>query len=443
MSEWGNSKSETGMRAVIGIRHQQPSLGHAHTSDESELRSGALLILACMVGVGVGLTGLPYYTFGTFMKPLAADLGWTRGQVAMGSLFLHSGTIVTSPFVGRFIDRYGTRRIALISLAGLAIGLLGVASSGPSLLSFDVAWMAVALLGCGTTPLTWTRIINTHFRRQRGLALGMTLMGTGLASIVGPRFCAYLIAVSSWRAAYAGLAAFILLLALPVVAFGLRERGGTRVVRAVADTGVTLKQAMATRRFWCVAVGIFLVIFAQAAAIIHLVPLLTDRGIRAASAASLAGLMGIAVVVGRLCIGSLLDRFPAPRVAAVVLPLPAIALVLLATGTGMPLTITAILLIGLSSGAEVDLLAYVSSRYFGLKHYGSIYGVLLSMFALGAALGPTAAGAVFDHTGSYVPALWGGAVLFLLGTILFATLGAYPVFAAEEGGAAEGRHGND
>ncbi|GGD79390.1 MFS transporter [Croceicoccus mobilis] len=399
-----------------------------------ELRMRWPIILAAALGVAIGTTGIPYYTLGVFIKPLEAEFGWSRSQIGLGAFFLHSGTFLLSPFLGGIVDRHGPRGIALTSLVGLGIGLALLAASGPSLLSYYAAWIAVAMLGCGTTPLTWTRMIGQNFQRARGLALGMALAGTGFASIFGPRFCAYLIEEFGWRAAYQLIALAAVFLILPAVAYCSRKAdkgpgSGNRAELA----GVTLRQAVRTRHFALIATGIFCVILAQAGSMVHLVPMLSDRGLDAGEAASMAGLMGFAVITGRLLVGALIDRFHAPRVAVCFVPLPAISMAIMLMGTGHYETVLAILLIGLAAGAEVDLMAYLVSRYFGMRHYGVIYGVNLSIFALGAGIGPSLAGLSFDRTGSYDQAMVAAIAMFLIGATLIGSLGRYPELPGRDG----------
>lgn len=391
-----------------------------------ELRARWPIILAAALGVGIGTTGIPYYTFGVFMKPLAAEFGWTRSQVGLGAFFLHSGTFLLSPFLGRFVDRRGPRGVALASLAGLGIALLLLAASGPTLATYYGAWILVALLGCGTTPLTWTRMISQNFDRARGVALGLALAGTGVASIAGPRLCTFLIGHYGWRTAYLALGAAAILIFLPAIAYCSRKLDGSKTTDRSAMPGLTLRQAVVTRHFPLIGLGIFCVILAQAAAMVHLVPMLSDRGLSPVEAAGMAGLMGFAVILGRLTVGALIDRFHAPRVALCFLPMPALAMAILLSTSGHGATVAAILLIGLAAGAEVDLLAFLVSRYFGMRHYGVIYGVNLSIFALGAGIGPSLAGLSYDRTGNYDQAMMVGFLLFVAGAALIGSLGRYP-----------------
>lgn len=404
--------------------------GNGLTDKRQEFARGWTIVLACILGVGVGVTGLPFYTFGIFVKPLAADFGWSRGAITTGMLCLNFGGMVTSPFIGKLMDRFGVRTLALTSLVGLAIGFLLLSRTGSSVATFYAGWLALSFLGCATSPLAWTRAVNLNFDKARGLALGLTLLGTGIASILGPPAVQALIARYGWRGAYVGIALFILLVALPIAFAFLREPvPETNRSRAEALIGAGYREAVTSRRFLLIGLGIFCVILAQASATVHLVPLLGDRGMSAGQAASIAGLLGVAVIIGRVLVGLLLDRFHAPKVARIFLALPALALLLLLSCHDAASAGGAALLLGLAAGAEVDLLAYLVSRYFGMLNYGAIYGTLLSIFTLGAGLGPVLTGLAYDSAKSYDLALAVGTALFLIGAAAIGFLGPYPSYS--------------
>ncbi|CAN5477661.1 MFS transporter [soil metagenome] len=394
------------------------------------------VVLAAGAGVGVGLTGLPFYTFGVFIKPLSEDMGWSRAAISTGMLCLNSAVVLTGPFIGSLIDRRGVRTVALLSLVGLAIGFGLLSISGPGVATFYMAWLALAFLGCGTTPLTWTRAITLNFDKRRGLALGLALLGTGIASLIGPPLVQKLIAAYGWQGGYRGMGLFVLLCVVPIVYFGIGSgKSPAQSARASAAplVGLAYGQAMRSGRFWTIACGIFLVILGQAGFTVHLIPLLGDRGIAPGQAAGVAGLLGLSVIVGRVLVGLLLDRFHAPKVARIFLALPALALAVLHVRADLPSAYFAAALLGLAAGAEVDLLSYLISRYFGLRSYGAIYGTALSLFGLGAGLGPILTGLAFDSFGSYDPALLAGIFAFLAGAGLIGMLGRYPDFSTPNG----------
>ncbi|MCW1988260.1 UNVERIFIED_ORG: putative MFS family arabinose efflux permease [Sphingomonas sp. R1F5B] len=400
----------------------------------SEFRRGWSSVLAAALGVGVGTTGLPFYSFGLFIAPLSAAYGWSRGQIGLGMTCLSLGAILLSPFLGTAIDRLGVRRIALVSLAGLAVGFALLAAALGSLPAFYAAWIALAFLGVGTTPITWTRPIALLFDRGRGLALGLTLLGTGLVALTAPPLLAAVIATWGPRGGYLAMAGVVVLVVMPVVAAGLRE-GPSGRSDAVPHprSGLTRQQALRSRQFWQIAIGVFLLIVAQSGATVHVVPFLADHGLTPGLAAKMAGSLGISVIVGRVVIGLLLDLLPGTLVARCVLLMPAAALALLfLAGPSLPMTALAILLLGFAAGAETDLVAYLTSRYFGMRAYGAIYGLLMSCFSLGAALGAPLAGWSFDLTKSYDGAILGGIACFVAAAVLLGTLGAYPTDRVDE-----------
>lgn len=418
------------MRLPHNTRHR-PAMDGPPSEPGGELARGWRVVLASAIGAGSGVTGLAFYAVGQFIRPLGHAFGWSRAAVSTGVLCLLLGTVLTAPLIGGLVDRIGVRRLALASMGGIALGFVALSRNGGSLLLFQLGWLLVSVLGCGTTPLIWTRAVGGWFDRRRGLALGLTLAGTGLSALLVPLLLSRLIAVAGWRTGFLALAAEILLLGLPCVWLWFGERGeqhpsepAPQPERASwewspAEPDLSLRQAMRGTIFWRLLVGMLLVAGVVAGLIVHLTPLLMDRGASAISAGGWSSLLGVAVIVGRVGIGGLLDRSNAARVAGLFLMLPAIACLLLAADRG---ALAALLLIGLAAGAEVDLLAYLASRCFGLRHYGAIYGWLLSAFSLGGGIGPILAGRVHDATGSYRMALLAGAALCAAGALLIGSI---------------------
>jgi predicted MFS family arabinose efflux permease len=395
----------------------------------SEFRNGWKVVLASATGVGVGVTGAPFYTIGIFLKPLVAEFHWSRAGVSAATLFLSTGAALTAPFVGRLADRIDVRKIALISMIGVILGFLGLTRIGADITSLYF-WLAVlALAGCGTTPLVWTHAVNSWFDRSRGLSLGLTLAGGGVAAILAPRGVDRLIQAYGWQAGYVGLAV-VTALAYPIILLFFHEKKAPILANGedtIERVGLTVRQAVRSRCFWQLAIGMLLVTGAVAAILVHLVPLLTDAGLSRDRATAIAGLLGFAVLFGRVFIGLLVDRFHAPYVAAIVLTIPGIGYLLMATapGDGWVLML-ATLMFGTAAGAEADILAYLASRFFGLRAFGGIYGLLLAAFGIGAGLGPITMGRVFDETGGYGPALYAGAAACVTGAILIGCMGRYP-----------------
>jgi cyanate permease len=189
--------------------------------------------------------------------------------------------------------------------------------------------------------------------------------------------------------------------------------------------GLSCREAWHTGTFWLMTAAFFLVATTTNGCVVHLVPLLTDRGISAQSAAFATSLFGGALLLGRVVAGQLLDRFFAPYVAMGFFLAPALGLFLLWGGATGSWAFAAAFLVGMGLGAEVDMIAYLVGRYFGLFAFGEIYGYLFAAFTLGAGLGPFLMGSGFDATGSYSLVLAVFVVMTLVASGLMPQLGPY------------------
>jgi MFS family permease len=262
------------------------------------------------------------FTFGVFLKPIMADTGWSRGSVSfalsVGGIF----SAVAVPVLGRMMDRWGIRRVALpgIVFYALCLGLIGL--SPPVFWVFTVMFVLAETTSAIQTPLGYAKAISAWFDARRGLALGIAMAGVGLGGSVIPQLANFLTERVGWRGAYASLALLTLVIAFPAVALWIREprpgEGERRVtVAAAALPGLTAREAARRSRFWVLAAVFFLVAVAINGTVAHVIPLLTDRGLSRAAAAAIFGLFGLATLAGRLLAGYLVDRIFAPYVASI------------------------------------------------------------------------------------------------------------------------------
>ncbi|MBL8628608.1 MAG: MFS transporter [Rhodospirillaceae bacterium] len=400
-----------------------------------EFKRGWRTLLACSVGNGSGLSGIAYYTIGIFVVPLVAAFGWKRGETSIAASFLIVGTAITAPIIGSIIDKFGARRVALFSMLAISIGYAGLTQLGGQIAFFYAAWLLISLAGGGTTPVVWTRTVNIWFDKGRGLALGLALAGSGVAGVASPVLTAMVIQKYGWEAGYIALGLFIFFVSLPLLFIFFKDHkpgeshDAPPTVGSELLPGMSLDEARKEVAFWKIAVGFFLVAGVISAMMINLVPLLIDRGVPQVEAAGIASIMGIAVLGGRVGIGFLLDRFHAPKVARTLLCLSGLGCFLLSlNNTPEWVVAISVLSLGFAAAAEVDLVAYLSSRYFGMKSYGKIYGWQLSSFYAGAALGPLCAGLAYDAFQSYLPMVYFAVACLVFGGIVIGTMGKAPSF---------------
>lgn len=390
------------------------------------------LILATCIGIVSSSFVLPYYTIGALLTPVTEEFGWTRAQFQAAILFSSGLGALTAPVIGWLNDRYGPRRVALPSIVGLSLGFLFASQLDGELWMLFAAYGFMALLGAGTIPVTWTRAIATSFFQRRGLALGLALTGTGLCASVAPHYTVWLTGEFGWRGAYVGLALVPLLLAFPVLFFLFRPLSEHSVEatsednRALQATGVTLGEAVRGYRFWILLLSILFAYQGFSGIGPNLIPSMTDEGFSREQAATVQSVFGLSIILGRVVVGYLVDRFWAPGVASICLAVPAVGAFLLHGEQSLELAILASFMIGFAAGAELDLMAFLAARYFGLAHYAKIYSVLYATLAVCSGTAPMVFAYAYDLTGSYDIGYGIAIALFLASAIMVLLLGRYP-----------------
>jgi MFS family permease len=398
-------------------------------------RNPWLIVVGAVLGLIVGNGPIMQFSFGVFIKPVTAELGVQRGTLSSALLVGLALTGLATPFVGRFVDRRGVRGIALVSILLFAIGMAMIGLFTASVVSFVVLFAFTGLVAAGQTPLIYAKAVSAAFDRQRGLALGVAMAGVGLGTVLIPKLAQLLIEQIGWRNAYVSLGVLTAAIAIPAVLW-LVDGGEYQNGVPPEQPGLTGRETLATATFWKLAAGFFLMAMAASGTIAHLVPLMTDRGIPPGTAANVLSSAGLALIGGRLLAGYSLDRFFAPYVAAIFFALPVLGILLLLSTSTVPLALVSILLVGAGLGAEVDFIAYLQSRYFGLKAFGEVYGYLFTVFMFGSGVGPFVVGMGYQTLHSYDLAMYAVSGGLLLACGLMLSLGRYR-FSAEPRSASE------
>jgi MFS family permease len=387
------------------------------------------IVFASACGLLVGTGSIMIFSFGVFLKPVTEDLGISRGEL---STALGSATWLTAlacPLVGWFIDRWGARRIMIpgVLAFALAVASFGLMQAEPVYLVFLIFGL-VGLVGGIQTPVPYAAVLSRWFDRDRGIALGVATAGVGVGVALIPQLAAFLIDRLGWRAAYFGLAISVVVLAwLPVLIF-VREPSAANDAEAATSpgaVGIGAAAALKTWRFWALTIAFFLGVLAINGTIVHIVPLLTDRGVPLQLATGALTAAGIAIVFGRIICGWCLDRFWGPYVAIFFFVVPMFGIALLESGRGSPIPLLGAALCGAGIGAEIDLMAFFVGRYFGLKAYGKIYGLMFMLFNVGTGLGPALSGRAFDIFHSYFQIFMAYEAALVVTCLLFVPLGEY------------------
>ncbi len=332
-----------------------------------------------------------------------------------------------SPFFGASLDIYGVRRPLLLSIALFALSTAAMAMLQPAFIVLLALYGLSGLLGVGQNPTAYSKVIASYFDNDRGLAMGLALAGVGLGTALMPALSNALIANFGWRLGYVGLAAVIVILALLPVAALLPEPAGNKaeIVSPADLPGAPFAEGIRSWAFWALAIAFFLAATTINGTLVHVVPLLTDRGIPAGVAVSMVSGAGLALIIGRVIAGYIMDRIFAPYVALVFLGGPFLGIAIIAWNPPLIGPLVGTILLGLGIGAETDLMSFLVTRYLGIRAFGGLHGLMFSVFVLGNAAGAASLGWSFQLLHSYEPAFVLFEVLLILACILFATLGPY------------------
>jgi len=399
-------------------------------TEPSEFRAGGRPLIAGFFGTAFGSSPVVYNVFPFVIGPIHEEFGWSFATIGLGIAVFGLVAAALAPVFGYLADTRGVRKVALWSLIGFAATFSLFALMPASLAAYFGIWALVGLVAIGSTPLTWSRAINLWFVKHRGAALGLMLVGTSATGIIVPQIMGAVVTDHGWRWAFPAAALLPLFVALPVCWFWFHEPATDKAdpsTQPIRLQGLEIGQAIRGYRFWVMMISIICVATAYGGMYIHLGEIVILNGFGIADTATALGFVATGILIGRIGVGVLFDRFWAPAVAATVLLGGAVACLLFASSSP-PFAMIAIaaFLMGLSSGAEADAIAYMAARYFGMKNYSRIYGFLYMPFAIGASISPTIYGIVRDQTGSYDNMLWVSAGLFALGGALFLVMGRYP-----------------
>ena len=393
-------------------------------------RYGTLPVAAA---IGYSTAVLHTYGIGAFVAPLQQEFNWTRAQISAGITIVGLAGAFLSVPMGMLVDRLGPRIVGLIGVVLMtgAFAFLGTATGSSA--NWLALWSLMAFANLWLQATVWTSAVGSRFEKSRGLAFAITLSGASLSGAVFPVLSTWLIGAYGWRTAFAAMGGIWAAVVLPVMLLFFRgaqdvagaQRGAARAAAGFLP-GSSVREGLRSPAFYKLLVASGLFTFTALGIVVHFVPILKDRGADPLAAASVASLVGLFSLFGRLVTGVLLDRLPAHRVGAVVFLLPIVACALLFFDGANPLSQSAAAAaFGLTLGAEVDVIAYLMTRHFGLKHFGVLFGAITGSLALGSAFGPLAAGAAFDRFGSYAE--------FLVLTMLFMAVSSIALMSVGRG----------
>lgn len=378
------------------------------------------------------IASIYFYSMGMFIAPIEKELGWSRAQISSAFVILSAVGVFANPLMGRVLDRYGSRRVALFGMS-VHCAAFSAMSLVESLWMWWFLWGLAAVGGAAVSAMVWVAATVSRFDKARGLALAITLCGAGIGASAAPLLASGFIADYGWRGAYARLGAGMAAVALPLIlllfydACDLRRRSGEPVhapaQRALVG-GSSYLEALWSMQFIKLALSTLLLSVPMFAISANLIPILASLGIDNVVAASAAAAFGMGSLAGRAGTGLLLDRVNPTILGAVIFALPIAGLVLLMSGAAIaPAVIIGAATLGLALGGEIDIVAYLTSRYMAETEFASLFGIIVTMQILALGIGPFAVNYGFDLTGSYSSFLVAALPCFALASMMILSLG--------------------
>jgi hypothetical protein len=399
----------------------------------AEWRRYPLLPIAAALGYATSV--LHVYGLGPYIEPVSREFGWSRAQTTAGLTLATLLQCLGSIPVGMAVDRLGGRPLGLVGalLLPAAFALLGTATGDKT--NWYLLWGVMALAALSVQPTIWSSALAAGFFASRGLALAVGLCGASGAAALFPWLGGKLITSYGWRRALVLEAAIWAGVSFPLIALffrGARNTGPGResIAKQSSSAGAGFVQGLRSSIYLRLLLASLLFSFTLLGLVVHFVALLTGSGLTPGEAAGRAALIGLFSLAGRIGTGLLLDRLRGSWVGAGAFLLPAVGcLVLIVTGPSSRGALLAAMLLGLTLGAETDVIVYLATRHFGLRNFGALYGGLLIALSVGTAIGPLTAARVFDVYGSYMPFLWLGVGCMVASSLSLASLPQPPPIA--------------
>jgi len=367
------------------------------------------LIVAALFTVIYGVS-TPLAAFGVFLPVFAETFGWSRGAIAtaLSTNLLLGG--LAGFAVGALADRHGPRVMLVVTVvvAGTAFALVSTVNS---LWQLYLLVGVLGGIGMSSFYLLGTTTVTRWFGERRGLALALVLVGFNLAYISGGPLAAWLIERVGWRAAYAllgGVCGLITMLAALTVRLPRADEAAeprafaTKATARGSAPSATLAEALGDPRQWYLNVAWLLLGALSLMVSVHIVSFAHDQGIGLAGASLALTAYGTGAVSGRVASGLVSDRIGTVTTIRLGYVLQLLALVVLLGLSSREALFGSLLVLGVGFAATDTMLAKVVPEVFGTRALGAILGVLNLGWRCGAALGPAAAGFLYDVTGSYV-----------------------------------------
>jgi predicted MFS family arabinose efflux permease len=400
----------------------------------AEWRVGWPVVIAC--AFGISLIGIGHTALGTFIEPLEKEFGWSRSQVTSGFLVFAGIGVLARPVAGWMLDRWGSRALGIPGaiLAGLAFA--GFSLANGSMIQWLLLWFLMAVVFSFVIAPVWGMAIAKNFSASRGRALAGMMLGSALSAIILAPLSNHLIKLYGWREAYQIIGLSWGGIVALVCFFLLRNQRGTPHAETAAPKielgGYGVRDGIRSASFIKIVASILISNMLNQSLAVHLMPILEWDGVPRDTAVWIFGSLGVSMVAGTLLFGLVGDRTPPKVLTAILVSLPVISCVLLLYPTDSVIIRTiAVGAFGVSAGAQMPSYTNLSTRYYGMRSFGTLSSLAGIATQIPTAVAPFIGGLLFDATGGYTVMLLAGIPILLVSSLILLSLGPIPDFKAE------------
>lgn len=357
-----------------------------------------VLITALTTMLVVGSTN---YAFGLFVRPVSAELELSRATVSSGLVLFYAGTALFGPFVGRVLDRYSIRAVALIGAAlfGAGMALIGTTSSVWLIAAAIFLPVSIGALGCG--GLFGPVVVSRWFERHRGRALSISAMGTSFGGLVVFPVVALLVDRLGWRWALIATGGGVWLATSVLVLFLRPLPPPVPKVAGRRDDAWPLGAVLRSVEFWIIALAISLMLGVDGALLVTLTPYVQDRGFSLSQVTALTTTMTASAIAGKIVIAWIADRADLRILTAITASLGIVQCGVLLLTPSFGLLIALNCIAGMAVGGTYPLFSAIVAERFGTAAYGWVRGLMSPMTSIFGSGAVYFAGAVYDAEHSY------------------------------------------
>ena len=374
-----------------------------------------VMVAGCLLMTGA-CVGVISNSMSVFIKPVCEALGVTRARFTLYSTFSSFGSMLMAPLIGRWFEGHKLRPTMLIGALTMSAGVFGYSFATEVWHFYIIAAVIGVSTGlCGTIAVV--KLLTNWFAAKKGLAMGVSLSGSGLAASLMVPVINKSVEAHGWQSGFRVMGIIFFLMTVPTILIILRDKPADKGLlpygvdesapESALRTGFTRKEAVHCSAFWLFGAASFLTSFIGMGTQAHVIAYLSDIGYSSGTASSIyAGTMAV-LIAGKILLGWVYDKFGIKVGTVYGSGLFGVSLLLLIFARLPIIPQLFMVTFGLSNAIQTVQRTYIVNRLFGDLYYSSIYGLMASIGMAGSAIAVPFSGWVYDHVGTYLPAWYG------------------------------------